>query len=62
MKQIEITIDPKKKQVTFPVPSIDFIPDYLKYLLQYYKIPDTFKLIFTDKTFKNLKEMRDEKT
>ena len=54
MTKVELTLNKRKKEVSFNVPNDIFVPRYLKYLLEFHKIPDTYKIIFTDKTFNNI--------
>lgn len=54
MTKVNLTLNKRKKEVSFNVPNSSFIPQYLKYLLEFHRIPNTYKIIFTDKTFTNI--------
>ena len=54
MIKVELTLNKRKKEVSFNVPNNTFVPRYLKYLLEFHNIPNTYKIIFTDKTFNNI--------
>lgn len=60
MTKVELTLDKRKKEVSFNVPNSAFVPLYLKYLLEFYKIPNTYKIVFTDKTFNNIEHFLKE--
>lgn len=50
-KKVSVKYFPKANSLHIQTKSTDFYPQYLKYYLQYLRIPENAKLIFTDKTF-----------
>ena len=55
-KEVTLTLNKLKKTVLINTASSVFVPRYLKYALEYHRIPDNYKIIFTDKTFKNIED------
>ena len=45
-KQVEINFDQNKNIVYFDAYETDFVPDYLKYLLEHLKIPADARRVF----------------
>lgn len=56
MKEATLTLNKLKKTVSINTASTDFVPRYLKYLFEYRRIPNNYKIIFTDKTFENIED------
>lgn len=55
-KEATLTLNKLKKTVSINTASTDFVPRYLKYLFEYQRIPNNYKIIFTDKTFENIED------
>ena len=49
-KTCKATYYPSTNTVHIKAQSSDFIPQYLKYLFEYLKIPQNATIVFTDKT------------
>lgn len=52
MQTCEAKYYPSANTVKIKAKSAEFIPEYLKYLFEYLKIPQNAKIVFLDKTIK----------
>lgn len=55
-ENVSLTLNKLKKTVSISTLSTNFVPQYVKYVFEYHRIPNSYKIIFTDKTFTNLAE------
>lgn len=51
-KHVSISYNKQRKTIRIKAESREFYPQYLKYLLEYLKLPLNATIIFTDKTIK----------
>ena len=55
-KQVEALYDNKNMMVHINAPSTDFVPAYLKYLLEYWEVPTDVEVVFSDNVIWQLDE------